>query len=1256
MWVNYFILFKLILEFPGNVAFYPGEPFLTRKLLQVPISAANRTELQQQHNILATYRNGKHTAVLSIMLMMGVCNVVGDLVRHISIPYPILFMAGGGLLGWYSDISRQVEDFLQVTGVHPRVLLMIFLPAFVFRTAYNIDTRLFTICLWQILLVGIVGVMVSSLLVGVLILVIFKKYDWSFENSFLFGAIVSTTYPHVTINILQDKGLSKPLCVLLEGENVIRDAFAMMVFYMLIYEIISPNRSVWMNVLDVFLYWFVGALIGIVLGKTITFCTQKFFTDVNQLILITFSVTYLTFYFCEDYEDYSGVVAVASIGMVMGRAKNSFASNMGKSLSDIWEILCRACETIVFVLIGLMAVKSLQEVFDWHRVLLAFTIYIISNVCRIVVYLVLLPMLSRLGSGLSWQNAIVAMWGGLHGILSMLLALMAARTSHFVHIGPQFSILVTMIVILTYLINGSSITVVLSKLGLLTVSSSRRANMRKALANLHDVRERHFNFLKLAKYFPVVNWKFVDEATTIVNPYFKHGDKEDKDIEIEQNLQGPRMTVCPNCQKVHFSTLAGHEMRELRRMVQLKMLQARKAFYWRQLQRGMISKNGALFLVACVENALAKEMMSIDINEIKALWREKRNLKFYKYCFKRLPIDQAIRVADVTDRWRIKLFKISTRKSFVLFYYVIIVAQLFTVTLEFIVEYHVVPGILHVWFDLLNVVYFLFYAAQIYIKVGVFGFNLFTRETMNIVELFLLGTMFLSIIFDFVFYLRILKKPIDWYLVYSNNVLRLLNFIRMFRFFQVFIPLLRKYSYVKIQECMYEAFEVSLNFVWGEEQIIFLLDFLISFEELHKELWSESGSARFEMMRLLAKVQMNNPSCGINVKTKNSIRGTLFYLKQYVRNLKERDGLLDNQEFTTLVNQIGESLRNARKVITAESGHVISSIITSVPWIAGNEDLACFIEEHGTMLKYDQGEQVYMPRQIPLNVYIVISGTLEVHLRHEDCMHEARVPPGRLPVVDHLTNLDWKQVHRQGRYEEFVEILALGVIIGELGFLTGRQYNSRVTCDSALEVLCISAYQMIDAIKKFQDETTGLKSLMWKTMAARFVPYIIAKMSTYQDLTLDAIVWLVARALVVALRGTKTLVVTGVVKELVLLEGQVRDKEGNHYFGPTCLPHITEVTPAYPEDIESCKLLVIPEENVGECYIIDEDDQMKVEPVPLVKCPLHTLKIQNPEEEEDLWKIDRSRETLDYDFMEEACPNGVCPPDTRDQASVARAD
>ncbi|XP_063242442.1 sodium/hydrogen exchanger 10-like isoform X4 [Bacillus rossius redtenbacheri] len=1182
---------------------YPDRLISYYKWKSAKLGSFNQSGILQRSFYEPFHLDWQYTGLVAIMLIMGVCNVIGDLVRNIQFPYPILLLAGGGVLGWYSDINESLDKFLQVTSLHPRVLLMIFLPAFVFRTAYNTDSRLFKICVWQILLVGFVGVITSSLVIGVILMVSLNKHGWTFENAYLFGSIASTTYPHMIINILQSTGQSKPLCVLLEGEYMIHDAYAMMVFYLIIFEIVSPNTGVLKNSVDIFLYWVCGLIIGLVLGRIITYCAQRFFTNVNQLILITVSATYLAFYLCEDIEDFSGVVAVASMGMMLGRAKNSFASNIGLLLSETWESLCLASEAVVFILIGLMMVKNLNDRFDWDDLLLAIIVYIITNV----------------SSGLSWQNAIVAMWGGLHGILSMLLALMAARTSHFVHIGPQFTILMTMIVILTYLINGSSITVVLSKLGLLTISSSRKANMRKALASLYDIRERHFSILKLAKYFPMVNWKVVDEATTINNPYNKGKDKTDDDFELGNDFEGPHMSVCPSCKKVHYGIPNENELKEMRRIAQLKMLHARKAMYWRQLQRGMISKNGALFLVHCVENALVREKMNIDMNEIKALWTEKYFYKFYKYCFKMVATDRGTMVADVTRRWRILFFTIVSRKSFVYFYCCIIIIHDLIIIEEFATKLFLTVWLWNKVFNIFNLIFTALYGIEIVFKVGAYGFYLYTRERLNNIDLILMVTCTLNVVIDVVLTLGLTRGTvIQQFIIDAGIICRLLNLVRTVRLLKVLIPIVSGILYSRMQIFMCEAFEVCHNFLWIEEQILVLLDFIVIYEELRKELWAESDSVRFDMMRLLASIQTKTPGVEIDVKTTLAIQGTLIYLKEYLKNLKEIEGHIDTQEYMTLVNQIETKLRETSNTMTWDNTNTVSSILTSIPWLAFNKEFADFIEDRGIVLKFKQGEQIYVPSQIPLKIYIVISGAFDVHFRLEDYHRDSEVQPGRLPIVDYLTNFDWKNVRK---YDDFVEMVTLAGVIGELGYLTGRQYNSTVTCNTPLQVLCISTYVLNDAIKKFKG--TRVKSLMWKSVTARFIPHLLSKVSIYQDKMLDEMTRLVSRALVVTLRGTKTLVVTGVVKEVVLLEGQVRDKEGNQYFGPSCLPHITLVTPADRKEMDPCILLVILDESAGECYIVDKGNQVKAQPLQLAKCHLHAMESQHPE-------VKRVRESLKH--------------------------
>jgi NhaP-type Na+/H+ or K+/H+ antiporter len=65
---------------------------------------------------------------------------------------------------------------------------------------------------------------------------------------------------------------------------------------------------------------------------------------------------------------------------------------------------------------------------DWGYMFLN---YLAVNVARFVVVFLFLPLISRMGNGVTWQEAIFMSWGGLRGAVGLALAMSVALNEKF---------------------------------------------------------------------------------------------------------------------------------------------------------------------------------------------------------------------------------------------------------------------------------------------------------------------------------------------------------------------------------------------------------------------------------------------------------------------------------------------------------------------------------------------------------------------------------------------------------------------------------------------------------------------------------------------------------------------------------------------------------------------------------------------------------------------------------------------------------
>lgn len=96
-----------------------------------------------------------------------------------------------------------------------------------------------------------------------------KQFSW--EAALLFGSIISATDPVAVVCLLKELGASKRLATMIEGESLLNDGTAMVVYLVLI-EIVEGNTLSFGEIILKFMRLSLGGpLLGIVGGIIVSF-------------------------------------------------------------------------------------------------------------------------------------------------------------------------------------------------------------------------------------------------------------------------------------------------------------------------------------------------------------------------------------------------------------------------------------------------------------------------------------------------------------------------------------------------------------------------------------------------------------------------------------------------------------------------------------------------------------------------------------------------------------------------------------------------------------------------------------------------------------------------------------------------------------------------------------------------------------------------------------------------------------------------
>lgn len=371
------------------------------------------------------------------------------------------------------------EEGVQLRGilegwanVDPHVILFVFLPTLIFESAFSVDFHVFRKSFWQILALAVPGMVLGTLLTAAVTHSLFQQYDWTFTAHLMLGSILAATDPVAVVALLKELGASKPLETLIEGESLLNDGSAIVLFSLvrgILTETIesSPGAMVGMGVQLAA----VGPIWGAVCAIAITVLLGYVYNDAISEVTMTVVGCYTAFAAAEGTAlETSGVLAVVTLGVLMsGYAKTRVSPEVEHTMHSFWELLGYLANTVIFLLSGLIiAEKALFSSYvGGTEFLYLIVLYIALHAVRIACVLVCYPVLAWSGYPLDWRSAIVLSYAGLRGAVGLSLGLIVEQDENIeVTLRERVLFYVAGIAFLTLLINGPTTKLLLGQLGL----------------------------------------------------------------------------------------------------------------------------------------------------------------------------------------------------------------------------------------------------------------------------------------------------------------------------------------------------------------------------------------------------------------------------------------------------------------------------------------------------------------------------------------------------------------------------------------------------------------------------------------------------------------------------------------------------------------------------------------------------------------------------------------------------------------------
>jgi CPA1 family monovalent cation:H+ antiporter len=398
--------------------------------------------------------------LLALLVMLGVLLVAGPRLR---IPYPILLVLGGLALGFVPGVPT--------LSLPPDVVLVAVLPPLVYLSAFNTSLRELRANIRSIGVLAIGLVVATTVLVAVAAHAAIDGLSWS--AAFVLGAVVSPTDPIAATSIMRRLGVPRRVVNVVEGESLVNDGTALVLYRVAVVATISGAFSMW----DASWRFVWGVVGGVAIGLVVGFLVAQVRRRLdNPPVEVTISLMtgYLAF-IPANAAQASGVLSVVTAGVYLGWRTPEVTSVQSRLQGTaVWEILAFVINALLFAVVGLQLSGILDALtgvpagrLAWYAVLVTATV-IVARLAFVPVLTYLPKRLIRRAPTPLDQTLVIAC-SGMRGGVSLAAALAIPLTTHAGANFPQRDLIIflTFMVILgTLVLQGLSLPFVIRALGL----------------------------------------------------------------------------------------------------------------------------------------------------------------------------------------------------------------------------------------------------------------------------------------------------------------------------------------------------------------------------------------------------------------------------------------------------------------------------------------------------------------------------------------------------------------------------------------------------------------------------------------------------------------------------------------------------------------------------------------------------------------------------------------------------------------------
>ena len=410
--------------------------------------------------------------------------------RRLRIPLSILLVLLGLAAGFLPHMPR--------IAIRPDLMLLLLLPPLLYSSGVGMSWRSFRSDLAPILMLAVGCVLATAASVA---LAMHALLGVPLAVGFVLGAVVAPPDAVAPMAIMRRLSVPRRILTVLEGEGLVNDATALILFSFAVTAVTSGSFS-FVDALGTFAAIVAGEIAWGMAAGWSALRLRRWVGDPHVEIVVALLTPFVTFWVPHALGG-SGVLATVVAGLYISWNGPRFIAPATRLQGFfVWDVLVYLIEGVIFLLTGLQAriVADSLDMAQWQRLALAVGTTSIVVIAARLLWVVFAAAIARLASRRMrvrkapqpWQQSFVVGFTGIRGVVSLAAALsipLAIGSHPFPDRG--LILLVTFCVILVTLVGqGSLLPWVIDRLGLantgrMEAEADRRAEILARISGIN---------------------------------------------------------------------------------------------------------------------------------------------------------------------------------------------------------------------------------------------------------------------------------------------------------------------------------------------------------------------------------------------------------------------------------------------------------------------------------------------------------------------------------------------------------------------------------------------------------------------------------------------------------------------------------------------------------------------------------------------------------------------------------------------------